>query len=261
MGKEWVAATAGFFLIFLTSCGDANNEGTGRAGSGESSPSAQPTDLTGCAALWTSVRETVVDSGLPDGVARRQADLARAECEERILATQTPPTVIEKTFACAEDEPAEATVSNEQKSVAVYFSCVATSAGAGFPVYEFIRPVESSDDLASRIDSAIMAYLAGPTDAEAARGYFAVIANPLTDPIADIRVDNGVAVVNFTPAMPERNGGFTTTAGENAIRELAWTVFQFDGVTELHLEVGGDCAQFWHMFESICHAVTPEAVR
>jgi len=259
VGKEWVAATAGFFLIFLTSCGDANNEGTGRAGSGESSPSAQPTDLTGCAALWTSVRETVVDSGLPDGVARRQADLARAECEERILATQTPPTVTEKTFACADDAPADATVSNDQKSVAVYFSCLATSRRADTPVYEFIRPVESSDDLASRIESAITAYLAGPTDSEAARGYFAVIANPLTDPIADVKVDDDVAVVNFTPAIVERNGGFTSAASEAAVRELAWTVFQFEGVPALRLQVGGDCTGFWRMLQMICTSLEPES--
>lgn len=261
MRMRWVAASAGFFLILLTACGSASTGGTGSAGSDETSPSAGVTSLSDCAALWTSVREVVVDSGLPDGVARRQADRARSACDERVLATQTPPTVTEKTFACADDAPADATVSSDEKSVAVYFSCYATSLRSDTPVYEFIRPVESSDDLASRIESAIMAYLAGPTDDEADRGYFAVMANPGTDAIADVKVDNGLAVVNFTPAFVERIGGFTTAAGEAAVRELAWTVFQFDGVTELRLQVGGDCTGFWHMFEAVCTAVTPEAVR
>jgi hypothetical protein len=67
-----------------------------------------------------------------------------------------------------------------------------------------------------------------------------------------VRVDGPLATVSFAPALEGRIGALPTAAAEAFLLELSATVFQFQEIERLALDVAGDCERFGRMLERSC---------
>lgn len=203
-----------------------------------------------CASVWVETREAIRRSGAPDGEARRHADLAREECERPLMGTAPSPRAASP---CAEDaERRNAPGPRGDRSAAVYFSCMADVGTKQQPVYRFIRPVEPSPDLARSVEVALLAYLNGPTNEEKQLGYMTAIPTPFPGALQRVLVDGPLATASFTPALEQRIGALPSAAAEAFLLELRATVFQFQEIERLALDVAGDCQRFGRLLESSC---------
>ena len=242
----WLVAASLLLLIFA-------------AGSARLSTAADPGEGTtawaealsaSCASTWVETREAIRRSGAPDGEARRHADLAREECERPLMGAAPSPR---DSSPCAEDaERRNAPGPRGGRSAAVYFSCMADVGTKQQPVYRFIRPVEPSTDLARGLKSALLVYLNGPTNEEKQLGYMTAIPTPFPGALQRVLVDGPLATVSFTPALEERVGALPSAAAEAFLLELRATVFQFQEIERLALDVAGDCQRFGRLLETSC---------
>lgn len=145
--------------------------------------------------------------------------------------------------------------------VGVYFSCGADSATLGTPeqpVYLAMReiPAELTDTVDERLEGAVRAYISGPTPQEQDRGYFSAAPASLASAIQEVRIDGSAAVIDFAPKVAGQLGNLgTSTATEVFVIELGATVFQFDGIDQLTLQIQGDCEQFWRLMERTCTVI------
>jgi hypothetical protein len=238
--------------LFAVACADTPQE---RA---QPEQAVSPTD---CAALWTSVRESAVASGVADGEARRLADQARVECES----AKGGVTGAEE-FAdapCGKDEDARnaAPPTGDPKMVGVYLSCKADFALVGTPqqpVYLAMREIPASltGSATARLEGAVRAYIAGATPEEQSRGYFSAAPTSLAAAIREVRISGNAATLDFSADVSGRMGNLgTSTATDVFVVELAATVFQFEGVDQLTLQVEGDCEGFWRLVERTCTVI------
>jgi Tol biopolymer transport system component len=151
--------------------------------------------------------------------------------------------------------------SSDPKIVGVYFTCRADSPTLGTPqqpVYLAMReiPAALAGTLEERLEHAVRAYIAGPTPSETDRGYTSASPSSLADAIRDVRVDGGAATIDFSPDVADRLGNLgTATATDVFVIELGATVFQFEGVDRLILQVQGDCDRFWMLLERTCTVI------
>lgn len=142
--------------------------------------------------------------------------------------------------------------------VGVYFSCGSDSATLGTPeqpVYLAMReiPAELTDTVGERLEGAVRAYISGPTPQEQDRGYFSAAPASLASAIQEVRIDGSAGVIDFSPKVAGQLGNLaTSTATDVFVIELGATVFQFDGIDQLTLQVQGDCEQFWRLMERTC---------
>jgi hypothetical protein len=167
-------------------------------------------------------------------------------------------------FQCADDESLQNAPprTDDPKMVGVYFSCGADAATLGTPqqpVYLAMRPIpaELTDTEEERLEGAVRAYIAGPTPEEQDRGYFSPAPSSLASAIREVRIDGSTAVLDFSPEVANLQLGNlgTTTATDIFVIELSATVFQFDGVDQLTLQVQGDCEKFWRLMERTCTVI------
>jgi Tol biopolymer transport system component len=212
-----------------------------------------------CAAVWDSVRESAVASGVPDGEARRLADEARAECEADgtasppPTATTAPPT--EASPCLDEHARRNAPPPNDPSKVAVYFSCSGDPGIEGEAVHMLERALPDPQmSLEERLEFALDQLLRGPSAGEGKRGYVIAVA-PFRDGIRDIAITDGHATVDLTSEFQQRTECCETTQGIIFRGELLATVFQFEEIESVRFLSGGDCDAFWHHFESTCQDV------
>jgi hypothetical protein len=163
---------------------------------------------------------------------------------------------------CADDVSQGAPpATGDPKMVGVYFSCRADSATIGTPrqpVYLAMReiPAQLTDTLDERLEGAVRAYIAGPTPEEQDSGYFSAAPSSLARAIQEVRIDGSAAVIDFSPKVGGQLGNLgTTTATDVFIIELRATVFQFDRLDQLTLQIEGDCEQFWRLLERTCTVI------
>lgn len=244
----------------VTACGTPSQDSRN---STEASAEQSPLN---CAAVWQEIRDKVTLAGEPDGEARRQADLARAECEGLSL-DEYPAGARSKEVAeqaqgeedpkCAsESDRREAPPPDDSSSVAVYFSCKADMGSRSEPVYMHVRVVPSDDRdiVQTQLDVALRAYLEGPTEQESQRGYTTALSGTDGALLEAVMLRDGAAIISFSPEI-ERFAPFATTAGQTLIGEIRANAFQFSQINNVRLEVAGDCSRFWRMLESECQVL------
>ncbi|MPZ92661.1 MAG: hypothetical protein GEU68_13725 [Actinobacteria bacterium] len=259
--KRYLIATVGLASMIIlvgTACGIPET-GEQRANDPRASDLPQS-----CAELWNEVREDVGASGLPDGEARRQADLARAECEG-LEGSEYPPGARSARTAqeaqgpeCAtDDERRNAPPPDDRSKVAVYYSCKADVGTDNRPVYMFARDVPSGEGGSEeRLRTAVVSYLEGPRDAEAARGYTTAFGDDVTpDAVDSVTIQGHTAIINFEPRIGAHMPG-TTTAGQVMELELRWLVLQFQEIETTTLQLAGDCNRFWRLLEQECRDIS-----
>lgn len=179
--------------------------------------------------------------------------------EPGAAATAPPDAEIEE-FLCAEDVNLQDALppTDDPKMVGVYLSCGADAAVLGTdqqPVYLAMReiPTGLADTPEGRLEGAVREYIAGPTSAEQDRGYFTAAPAALADAIKEISIDGTMAIIDFSAEVANQLGNLgATTATDVFVNELAATVFQFDGIDQLALQLEGDCEQFWRLLERTC---------
>lgn len=207
-----------------------------------------------CAELWVQTREKVRASGQPDGEARRQADLERAQCEG-LSPSEYPEGAFEEAPPCLEDENRRnAPPPADPGKVAVYFSCEGDVAAEGQPVYMFERDAPGVTDFGSRARRAVIEYLQGPTRQEAERGYVTPFGDPVAREVKNFAYKSGLIRISFSSAIGEL-GPFSTTEMLAMISQVKATAFQFPEVREVRIEIEGDCGRFWRMLESDCQVL------
>ncbi|HEX6580153.1 MAG TPA: GerMN domain-containing protein [Actinomycetota bacterium] len=174
----------------------------------------------------------------------------------------THPLWIERPSTCADDdERRNAAPVDGTREVSVYFSCEENAellGTDGQPVYMFARsvPAGSSGTSDGRFESALRAYLAGPTPGEAEMGYFTPAPASLGAAIVEVSISEGTATVDFDASAEGDLGNLgTSTASLTFLTELRAVAFQFPEVDSLALRVDGDCDLFWHMLEMSCQTI------
>ncbi len=186
--------------------------------------------------------------------ARREADLAREKCEQQGALRAPAEREVE---ACAGDEDRRnAPPPAGRSAVAVYFSCKADIASKRHPVYRFTREVSTEADLAERLEEALLAYLEGPSEEQRKRGYLTALPTPLTGALEGVSIEDGVANVSFSKTLAESLAGSGgSTRSLVLLDELRATVFQFERIRRLQLQLGGDCRAFFRTLEMSCEAI------
>lgn len=208
--------------------------------------------------MWQETRNEVRPSGQPDGEARRAADLARLECENK----KAEPTGEEPTtplpLPCSSDnDQRNALPPPDPEVVGVYFACHSEPPGDKYPVYLQLRDVLSSrSELEERVSFALAEYLQGPTAEESERGYQGVLSKSLTGALDSVTIDDGRVEVSFNSSFERQPGGFASTAGLVFLSQVGAAVFQFQDLNELELQVSGSCHRFWRLLEGICNTTT-----
>lgn len=239
--------------LALASCGDP--------GANVRSPqvAAQtPSSQRDCAAKWDDTRAGAREAGQPDGEARRQADLARANCEE-ISSSEYPPGA-EKTPdspPCLEEhQRRDAPPPRDSSQIAVYFSCRGNMGAQTLPVYMHERPIGTAErTVEALLEQALNEYLRGPSSEEQKRGYLTALGSSIPDGLAGVQVAAGEAIVDFSDQI-ESVGPLATTAGLAMLEELRTIVLQFSEIDRVILRIEGDCERYWRLVESDCEVVT-----
>lgn len=245
-----------------TACANAPQDRARPGQATDVTPTADATS-TDCAALWTSVRDSAVASGVADGEARRLADQARVECEQAKGGAPVTGADELTDAPCGKELDAKnaAAPKGDPKTVGVYLSCKADFALVGTPqqpVYLAMREIPASltGSEAERLEGAVRAYMAGPTPEEQSRGYFSAAPTSMAATIEDVSISGSSATINFSPDVADHIGNLTAgTAGQVFVIELGATVFQFAGIDQLTLQVEGDCERFWHLMERTCSVI------
>ena len=137
-------------------------------------------------------------------------------------------------------------------SVLVFFPC---GAGLGADQASGNRSVALEMPVIERVETALRAVLDGPSEPERDAGMVGVVPPGSSVLLAevDLSENDGLAIVDFDPALAEINNLSTTAASGAFARSLEATVLQFDKVTAVEFRMGGSCGAFFEYFQSTCH--------
>lgn len=239
-----LVATGGILLLL---------GGSGRA---EKSGKSAESD---CATVWRESRASERAKGHPDGEARRQADSARVDCEERQLPQNEAASGVDA--ACLKDGGRRnASASAEPSRVGIYFSCRGDVLESGHPLYLFEEEVDPGADTTTRLQAAISAYLEGPSMNQREQGYMTALPPiSLVDSLDRVTIKGPTAVVSLNERFVDlvaSNGPVGTSSGSLAfLDELGTTALQFDEIRRVEVQVSGDCEAFWRLLEMSCQVL------
>lgn len=131
--------------------------------------------------------------------------------------------------------------SAEPQAVQVHFA----NAGLGDPCGE-VFPVSRTVAAAAPLRPTLEALLAGPSAAERALGYEGWFSAATAGLLRDVRVESGVARVDFDPQLRLVIPNASTSCGSaGLLAQLDETVTQFPTVDEARYSLGGDEAAFY----------------
>jgi len=137
--------------------------------------------------------------------------------------------------------------------ILVYFPC----AGPTLEQASGTRSVSFEMPVIEQLETAVRAVLDGPSELEQSAGMVAVVLHRSSALLAevDLSEDDGLAILDFDPALTEINNLSTTSESAAFARSLEATVLQFDEVTAVEFQMGGSCDAFFEFFQSTCHHV------
>jgi hypothetical protein len=119
-------------------------------------------------------------------------------------------------------------------------------------VAAFTRTVSKTTGV---LKAAIEQELLGPQPAEGDVTSF--FSSDTAGMLAGVSIANGVAVVDFDPALATTIPNASSSAGsQKLVAELDATVFQFPTVTAVEYRLGGSCDAFWSWLQGQCHQET-----
>jgi spore germination protein GerM len=125
-----------------------------------------------------------------------------------------------------------------------------TANGGG--VVAFTRTVPKTTGV---LKAAVEQELLGPQAAE--RGVTSFFSADTAGMLAGVSIANGVAVVDFDPALATTIPNASSSAGsQKLIAELDATVFQFPSVNAVEYRLGGSCDAFWSWLQGQCRQET-----
>jgi hypothetical protein len=119
-----------------------------------------------------------------------------------------------------------------------------------------VRPADPGGDLAGRLQAAIDALIAGPTEEEAAAGLYGAVTEAAAHVDASVSVTGDIAVIDFAPTGNPVGNYSTSTGSRIYVGELVATAFQFSELEEVEFTEGGDCGAFAGRFEAECRTFT-----
>lgn len=138
--------------------------------------------------------------------------------------------------------------------VQVYFPCGSTGRWV-----DVSRLAAAEWPAAQRLETALRAVLDGPVEEEQDAGLVAVVPRRSGSLLVGVTLEeDGLASVDFDPALRELSNLSTSAAGGAFLESLRQTAFEFPEVTALHLTVAGDCDGFYAILQGACqHLVRP----
>jgi hypothetical protein len=142
-----------------------------------------------------------------------------------------------------------------QDVVLVFFPC----GRPDFDLSSGARSVDATLPIEERLEFALRALLDGPTQLEAQVGMEDVVPASSSELLDAVSVaPDGLADVNFAPALLQINNLSTGAAGGAFLRAVRETGLQFEEVTALELRVDGSCDAFFTLFQGTCqHLAEP----
>lgn len=158
------------------------------------------------------------------------------------ISSEQPPPV-----AACEDVAAP---SGGEDIVLVYFPC-------GIPPdlepSNGTRSVARDMPVFERLETALRAVLDGPSELEQAQGMSGIVADGSGEVLVSVALaPDGLAQVDFAPALRDNNNLSTSAASGAFSRALRATALQFDEVTAVEFQIGGSCDAFFEYFQSSC---------
>lgn len=104
--------------------------------------------------------------------------------------------------------------------------------------------------------SALESLVAGPTAGERSRGLSSWFGEETRGVLRGVRVDAGLAVVDFRSSLPTLIPGAGTSAGSGMLlTALDSTVFQFAAIDSVEYRLEGSCEAFWEWLQRGCGVV------
>jgi Sporulation and spore germination len=211
-------------------------------------PSGQATGLiialalvVGCAAQPTTTPSPTLSGGaVPTGSVVGASPSASA------------PTPSESAVAfCGPEVETPSPIAGE---VFAFFSCGRAPLALLIPV---ARPT-SAESLESRLEAAITALLAGPTQSERETGLHSWFSTATANTLNGVTIDEGgAAVIDFADFSSIIPNASTSAGRQQLISEIRATVFQFGELTSAELQFDGNCAAFWFWLEALCSPLLP----
>lgn len=224
--------------------------------------------LRDCAAQWDKVRADVRSSGGSDSEARRAADIARASCEDPLLAelysrVEAITRSVQPPATPCVGEPAlhPAQTATLDAQVAGSHNLFVTCSGEDRP----IDPL-SANGLTWPVRDAGTVATAGMTVEEAIRSVFQAYSASTIQYAERPMGAFGVTFANgvLTIALPEDVKALSLGASsqiERFLSEVTANAFQFNEVAVVVLELDAQCEQFWALTPyGTCPSITRDGV-
>lgn len=239
------ACAAAFLTLTLAACGSAGQTLAPTALPTNPAPVAAVKTLADCASQWSPTRERVRASGQRDGEARRAADMERASCEaevyRRLPVTEPPPAPVCGPGPTPVRSLDDALVVTEGE-VNVLVTCGGES--LGFPAFVVTRETSGSAEASARLQSAVGAWLAGPSPTELEAGYTTVFGTDQSDLLQGVRVQGQHAYVDFTEALERLPNLTASTARTYFLAQAAVAGRQVSGLVRVDFTIAGSCERF-----------------
>lgn len=109
-----------------------------------------------------------------------------------------------------------------------------------------VFPLEREVPLAAPLRGSLESLLAGPTDAERTDGYDSWFSEATADLLANVRIDDGTALVSFRAELPEVIPNASSSCGSTALlASLDATATQFPEVDTAIYDLDGDRTAFY----------------
>jgi hypothetical protein len=126
-------------------------------------------------------------------------------------------------------------------------------------LYRFIASVDEHADTRERLEVALRAYLRSPTKEQQDRGYIPTLPTPVANLLDGLSVEGEMTTIDFAPELADR---MAHTGGSSAslafVDEIKATIFQFEQLQVIRIQLDGNCDDFWRLHEMSCQLLARE---
>ncbi len=212
------------------------------------------TDITADSGVCSAVGDMVVRAQFSwrgsAATAEAVADAAAAACQDLGHPAPGPP-VTPTAPACADDPPAAQP--SRARGGGFFAHCIADLAGPDQPLYRLQRAeLAPTGGIREDLESALRAYLDGPTPEETEAGYVTALPSGSSDLLRDVVVSDGAAVIDLTRGLRAVNNLGASAMSLAFLAELDAVVFQFPEITTYEPRLESSCEDFGAVLEGTC---------
>lgn len=174
-----------------------------------------------------------------------------------VACADTPSPTPEVASEPASGAPATAPCSDgappPEAPVYAFFSCADSPHGAD------PRPVPRTAhaaDPVTRLESAVIGLLGGPSEEEREAGYFSFFSDETALALNEVSIEpDGTAAVDLGDVRRLLANASTSAGSELLLAQLNATVFQVQEVTSVEYRIDGSCDVFWEWLQRECEIV------